>query len=270
MKIASTPTTLGSEIGPARGGACKSCDRADAGSGGGGIVADQATIEHVLRGIALFQGLTPDTYADLARQARPVRFNAGEMIFGRGDKGDDVVIMLSGRVRLSVLSLEGRELSFSHAGPGDVFGEIAALDRGIRTADATAITAVEAVTLTHTVLTKLIAISPIFAQRVISSLCQKLRQADVQLETVALHAIEVRLARFLLGLIRQQYPAAENKHTLAIKLDMSQSEIALLIGASRPKVNSALTLLETDGAITRRGETLECVVARLKNIAAIE
>jgi CRP/FNR family transcriptional regulator, cyclic AMP receptor protein len=233
-------------------------------------VADHAAIEHVLRDITLFKGLTPEIYADLARQARPATFDAGEMIFGRGDKGDDVFIMLNGRVRLSVLSLEGRELSFSHAGKGDVFGEIAAFDRGIRTADATAITAVEAVTLAHTVVLRLVATSPTFAQNAIASLCQKFRQADLQLENVALHAIEVRLARFLLGLIHQQFPTDTKKPTVQIKLEMSQSDIALLIGASRPKVNSAIALLEAEGAIARHGEKLECDVSRLRHIAALD
>jgi CRP/FNR family transcriptional regulator, cyclic AMP receptor protein len=233
-------------------------------------MADQVTIEQALRGSALFKGLQPAAYAEIARAARGVSFGAGEMIFGRGDKGQEAFVMLTGRVRLSVLSMDGRELSFSHASTGDVFGEIAAFDGGIRTADATAITEVEAVTLSHTVLGRLIATSPTFAQNAIASLCAKFRQADLQLENVALHAIEVRLARFIIGLIRQQKPSELSRSQLQIKLDMSQSELALLIGASRPKVNSALALLESDGAIARRGDLIDCNIAQLKEIAAME
>jgi CRP/FNR family transcriptional regulator, cyclic AMP receptor protein len=232
-------------------------------------MAPQMTTEQMLRANALFKGLTEETYADLVRQARPAFYRANEMIFGRGDKGDDVFFVLAGRVRLSVLSLEGRELSFTHAGPGDVFGEIAAFDRGIRTADATAISAVKAITLQHTLIGRLVETQPVFAWNTIALLCQKIRRSDLQLEDVALHAVEVRLARYLLGVIGQQFPGDAAKASCCIRLDMSQAELALLIGASRPKVNAAIGLLEGEGAMTRRGDTIMCEVAKLKEIAAM-
>ena len=141
-------------------------------------MADQLALEHVLRSSALFKGLTTQQYADLVKQARPVSYDAGQMIFARGDKGNDIVIVLSGRIRISVLSLEGRELSFTHAGAGDIFGEIAAFDGGIRTADATAITAATAATIAHNALTKLLMLSPTFAQNAIASLCQKISNGE--------------------------------------------------------------------------------------------
>ena len=76
----------------------------------------------------------------VAREMRPEAYDAGQVMYSRGDPGRDVYLVTAGRVRLSVLTVEGRELSFSHAEAGAVFGEIAALDGGARTADATAVT----------------------------------------------------------------------------------------------------------------------------------
>jgi CRP/FNR family transcriptional regulator, cyclic AMP receptor protein len=232
-------------------------------------VSDLQVIETTLQKVSLFKGLAAGAYTDVAQKARRVAFNAGQSIFSRGDKGDDIFIVLKGRVRISVLSLDGRELSFSHAGAPEVFGEIAAFDGGIRTADATAITAVDTLVLNQAIVSRLIANSPAFAQNAIGVLCKKLRDADLQLENVALHAIEVRLARYLLAVLNQQYPGDTKDAAKLIKLDMSQAELALLIGASRPKVNAALALLEGDGAITRRGDNIECSISRLKHIAAV-
>lgn len=232
-------------------------------------MSDHAQIEAFLPTVELFKGLPPASYAELGRQAHRVTYDAGAMIFGRGDTSCDLFIVSSGRVRLSVLSLEGRELSFSLAGPGSVFGEIAAFDGGIRSADATAITAVEAVMLPSAVVHKLVSTQLAFARNAIAMLGAKLRATDQQLESVALHDIEVRLARFLLGVIRQQCPPDAPAINQVIKLEMSQSELALLIGASRPKVNAALALLEADGAIIRRGEIIECRMPRLKVSAAV-
>ncbi|HXF52678.1 MAG TPA: Crp/Fnr family transcriptional regulator [Hyphomicrobiaceae bacterium] len=203
----------------------------------------------------------------IAQQMRPVSFTAGQAIFARGDPGTEVYLVLKGRVRLSVLSLEGRELSFTHAGPGDVFGEIATLDGGARTADATAVTAVEAMTLSRAALNRFLEISPELARAAILLLCGRIRDADLQLEGVALHRIEVRLARYFLSLVSQQHgqPTAGSKPKVV--LGMSQGELALLLGASRPKVNAALMLLEDSGAITREGDRFICDCDELNQVA---
>lgn len=206
---------------------------------------------------------------DVARQMREASFHSGQSIFARGDIGKDVYLVTEGRVRLSVLSSEGRELTFSHAGPGDVFGEIAALDGGRRTADATAVTPVRAMTLSHTALLRLLEESRGFAQAMITFLCARIRETDIQLEGVALHRIEVRLARFLLGMLKQRegaITAAREK----IDIGMSQGELALLLGASRPKVNAALTLLEEMDAIRRQDTLIDCDVAELRRMAEVE
>lgn len=214
----------------------------------------------------LFGALAPEALRQVARQMRPVSYGAGQLIFERGDPGKDIILVLTGRVRLSVLSAEGRELSFGHPGPGEIFGEIAALDGGPRTAHATAVTKVEAMTLSRSALDILVETQPVVAKAAIAFLCNRLREADNQFESVALHRIEVRLARFLLNLVQQQHGATPPKQP-AITFGLSQSELALHLGASRPKVNAALMLLEDGGAITRQGEKILCNCEELAQIA---
>ena len=98
---------------------------------------------------ALFAALGESDRAEIAGRMRRVVYDADQMIFARGDPGLEIYLVLAGRVRLSILTPDGRELSFAHARPGDIFGEIAALDGGERTAGATAITHVEAMTLSR-------------------------------------------------------------------------------------------------------------------------
>ena len=99
----------------------------------------------------------------------------------------------------------------------------------------------------------------------IKFLCRRLREADQQLEAIALYPIEVRLARFFLAAARQKGPGDADR--VAIDLDMSQSELALLIGASRPKVNTALSLLEANGAVERQDGKIVCDMEELRMIA---
>ncbi len=232
-------------------------------------MSPQANIAQMLLNTKLFGKLGDDSRLDVAKQMRETSFSAGQSIFARGDSGKDVYLVLDGRVRLSVLSSEGRELTFSHAGPGEVFGEIAALDGGLRTADATAVSPVKAMTLSHMTLKKLLETSPAFAAAATAFLCARIRETDLQLEGVALHRIEVRLARFILGLLRQRQ-SSSNWPGEKVDLGMSQGELALLLGASRPKVNAALTLLEDMGAIQRRDTIVDCDLAELRRMAEYE
>jgi CRP-like cAMP-binding protein len=200
---------------------------------------------------------------------RRVDFTPDQMIFSRGDPGREIYLVLEGRIRLSILSSDGRELSFAHAGPGSVFGEIATLDGGERTAGATAISKVQAMALPQRAMLDLIENNPKVATAAIRFLCTRLRETDQRLEAIALHRIEVRLARLMLSALKLQSPVAEGKN-VPLDLGMSQGELALLIGASRPKVNIALTMLEDMGAITRSGAKLNCDTQVLQNIADME
>jgi CRP-like cAMP-binding protein len=226
-------------------------------------------VARLLAETKLFGLLDEPTRQRVAQQMRPVSFSAGQAIFARGDPGTEVYLMLSGRVRLSVLSLEGRELSFSHAGPGDVFGEIATLDGDARTADATAVSAVQAMTLSRAALNRLLESSPVLARAAIMLLCGRIRNADLQLEGVALHRIEVRLARYFLSLVSRQHGAVTGSQKPKVVLGISQGELALLIGASRPKVNAALMLLEDSGAVSRDGDSFVCDCDELNQVAEL-
>jgi CRP-like cAMP-binding protein len=230
---------------------------------------DHKSVVDLLGRTALFGSLDEQDRRAIVARMRRVQFQSDQMIFSRGDTGRDIYLVLEGRIRLSVLSSEGRELSFAHAGPGHVFGEIATLDGGERTAGATAINSVQAMSLPREVMLELIEHNPKVAMATIRFLCQRLRDTDQRLEAIALHRIEVRLARLMLSVLKLQ-AAAPKDGQAKLDLGISQSEVGLLIGASRSKVNTALTALEAMGAITRSGSAYICDIETLKNVADAE
>ena len=101
----------------------------------------------LLRRTQLLEPLDDGDRRAMLQEMREVSFDAGQVIFTRGDPGREVYLVVAGRVRLSVLTAEGRELSFAHAEPGAIFGEIAMLDEGPRSADATAVVKTQALSL---------------------------------------------------------------------------------------------------------------------------
>jgi CRP-like cAMP-binding protein len=217
----------------------------------------------------LFGGLDESSRRAVAGELREATYEPGQVIFSRGDAGSELHIVSKGRIRLSVLTPDGRELSFAHVEPPSIFGELAVFDDRARSADATAVNKVETLTLSKAAFLRLLASRPSVAEAAVRFLAGRLRNADEQLEAIALHPIEARLARFFLASARQKDPSGESSK-VSLALPISQSELALLVGASRPKVNAALGLLESEGAIERRGQLVVCDIAALSGIGRLD
>jgi CRP/FNR family transcriptional regulator, cyclic AMP receptor protein len=232
------------------------------------MIAKSAIVD-LLGRTALFGSLDEAERRAIADEMREVSFDPSQVIFARGDAGREIYLVVAGRVRISVLTAEGRELSFAHAEPGAIFGEIAMLDGGPRSADATAVGKVSALSLSKPAFKRLMETQPHVAEAAVRFLCSRIREADQQLEAIALYPIEGRLARFFLAAARAKAPNAEDGR-VTIELPMSQSELALLIGASRPKVNTALSMLESSGALERTGTRITCDLEELQAIAGAE
>jgi CRP-like cAMP-binding protein len=225
--------------------------------------ADQ--VAELLSRAPLFQNLSAQELAACAPHFRKVEFGKNELLFGRGDPGDKVYLIADGRVRLAITTEEGRELSFRHAIEGDLIGEVAALDGETRTADATALTPVTAFVLDRKAFDKIRTEHQSISEAVIRFLCRRLRDTSDQLETIALYPLEVRVARLLLVALGGR--TAPPGKRVPLELGFSQSELAFLLGASRPKINAALGALEDAGAVGRTQDRLFCDPDKLAAIA---
>ncbi|WP_291164718.1 Crp/Fnr family transcriptional regulator [Hyphomicrobium sp.] len=217
----------------------------------------------------LFGALDEPSRKAVALELRDAAFEPGQIIFSRGQAGSELHIVTKGRVRLSVLTADGRELSFAHVESPSIFGELAVFDGRPRSADATAVNKVETLMLSKAAFLRLLGTRPAVGEAAVRFLAGRLRDADEQLEAIALHPIEARLARFFLAAVRQKDPTSKAEK-ISLPLPISQSELALLVGASRPKVNAALGLLESEGAIERRGQQVVCDIAALSGIGRLD
>lgn len=224
-----------------------------------------AKVASLLSETSLFGGLAADDLALCAQAFREKRLRRGQALFLRGDPGTHLYLVETGQIRLAVTTAGGRTLSFQVARDGDLFGEIAALDGKGRSADATAITDATLHCLEHRVFCDLWTTRPALAQRVVTFLCGRLRQMTTQFESVALQPLEVRLARFIISALGSRSAPAGKR--VPMELTFSQSELAQLLGASRPKVNAAMASLEKSGALKRTMDRLFCDPEKLADIA---
>jgi CRP/FNR family cyclic AMP-dependent transcriptional regulator len=224
-----------------------------------------AKIVSLLSGTSLFGGLAADDLALCARAFKEKHLSKGQTLFLRGDPGTHLYLVESGRIRLAITTAAGRTLSFQVASEGDLIGEIAVLDGKGRSADGTAITEARLHCLERGVFRELWTTRPALATRVVTFLCGRLRQMTTQFESVALQPLEVRLAQFVISALGSR--GAPSGKRVPMELGFSQSELAQLLGASRPKVNAAMASLEKSGALKRTMDRLFCDPEKLAEIA---
>lgn len=222
-------------------------------------------LELALTRSVLFSGVDPETISALAATATRRVWDSGAVIFQRGDSGTFMLALVSGRVRLSVSTPTGKELVLRHMGPGEVLGEFSLIDGEPRSADATAVEACSAVVLHRDQFLQVAGKYPQVGLGLARHLCRQLRSTNYQMESIALYDLRSRVARFLLVALQGQ---AESSHA-RLRMKLNQSEIALVLGASRPKVNQVLQSMMAEGLLDRDGDVLICDVARIAEAAEV-
>ncbi|MET4698654.1 CRP/FNR family cyclic AMP-dependent transcriptional regulator [Constrictibacter sp. MBR-5] len=197
----------------------------------------------------LFSRFSPAEIERLVSFSHARAYGAGEVIFEKGSPGQGLMAVLSGRVRISSPSPEGREIVLNIIHPGQIFGEIALLDGKERTADATAMEACELLILERRDFVPFLEKHPDICLRLIAVLCERLRRTTEQVEDVLFLDLQARLAKTLLHLVDAHGRPVSNGVALGAKL--SQRDLANMIGASRESVNRQLSLWEEEGLISR-------------------
>jgi CRP/FNR family transcriptional regulator, cyclic AMP receptor protein len=189
----------------------------------------------VLRKHAIFRDLEPEALDQLCRYAKHSTLKRGTTIFSRGDFGNSLFAVISGTVKMSISSAEGRSAIFNLIGPGEIFGEIALLDGLPRTADATANTNCEIFVIDRREFLPFVRSQPALAMKFIELLCTRLRWTSDQVEQVILQNLPGRLASALLRLAEKHALAPEGR-----LIAITQQEISEMVGMTRESINKQL------------------------------
>lgn len=221
------------------------------------------------RSFPIFEEFDKDAIDALALLASHRKWTAGTVIFQRGDEGNNMIVVVSGRIKLSLITPQGRELLLRHIEAGALFGEMAVLDGQPRSADATAISATEGYVISKKAFMEFVTHRPQAAEAIMRYLCKLLRDTTERLETIALYDLNARVARFFIATLKQIH-GDDLPESANLRLMLSQSDIAGILGASRPKVNRAILALEECHAIKRNDGVITCHVERLQRIAEPE
>ena len=194
----------------------------------------------------LFRGLERATIDRIAGLATRRAYKSDAVVFMRGDPGDALYGVVTGRVRISASAARGKEISLNVMDPGDAFGEIALLDGRPRTAAATTLAPTELIVIRRDQFIELLQREPKLAVHLIELLCKRVRWTSEQMEDSSLLSAPARLAKRVVGLVSTQGRSTETGRQLKI----SQEQLAQFLGLSRQIVNKHLQTWKRKGWIS--------------------
>jgi CRP/FNR family transcriptional regulator, cyclic AMP receptor protein len=224
-------------------------------------------VDEVLARTGLFHGVEPNALATLSMQLHPVEFPRGQTLFAQGEPGDRLFIIISGKVKIGRHVIDGRGHLLEIVGPSDMVGGLSMFDPAPRTSTATAITEVRAASMDREALQAWIAERPEIAERLLRVLARRLRRTNDNVADLLVLDVPGRVAKQLLQLAHRF--GIQEDGALRVDHDLTQEEIAQLVGASRETVNKALAdfgrrgwiTVERKSVLISDSERLQCAVA---------
>jgi CRP/FNR family cyclic AMP-dependent transcriptional regulator len=194
----------------------------------------------VLRKHPYFSDLDAAAFDQLCRYAKHSTLKRGTTIVSKGDPGNSLIAVISGTVKISVSSADGRSAILNLIGPGEIFGEMSVLDGQPRSADATANTNCEIFIIDRREFLPFVRSQPALAMKFIELLCARLRWTSDQVEQVILQNLPGRLASALIRLT-EKHKLAGGGRTIAV----TQQEISEMVGMTRESINKQLRVWAT-------------------------
>jgi CRP-like cAMP-binding protein len=211
-------------------------------------------VDEVLAQSGIFQGLSEDAVDPVASRLETITLPRGRVIFNEGEPGDSMYIVMTGKIKLSRRAPDGRENVLAVMGPSDQFGELSVFDPGPRTATATAVTAGTLLGLGHDDLQPLLTQRPEVAVRLLAALARRLRRTNEAMADLVFSDVPGRVAKALLDLAKRF--GVETEEGLRVTHDLTQEELAQLVGASRETVNKALADFASRGFLRLEGRAV--------------
>ena len=193
--------------------------------------------DEVVRKAPLFTALDDAAAASLRASMDTVKIAKGSVLFKEGDEGEHLYVIIDGKLKLGTSSGDGRENLLSILGPGEMFGELSLFDPGPRTSTATAVTDAKLLSLGHEKVIPWLKQNPEVSLQLLTRLSQRLRRTNEAVGDLVFSDVPGRVAKALIDLgDRFGKTTAEG---LLVNHDLTQEELAQLVGASRETVNKA-------------------------------
>ena len=214
-------------------------------------VQDEKRALWVLKKLPLLQDLTHDTLARLTESVQLLDLRRRHVIYLPGDPGRAVYFLSAGRVKISKVTRDGKELTLDYRSPGEIFGEICLIDGGPREEMAEAMDTALVAEVDRNLFERLIQREGLVGYRLCKILAQRRREIENKLENLVFKDVNSKLAELLLRLA-VEYGIDDSRGTL-VALKITHQEMANLIGSTRETVSLTLSQFKRSGLIQTEG-----------------
>ena len=208
----------------------------------------------LFRKLSLFAELDDRELASIAGVAKTRRYAKDDVIFHADESGDVFCVIREGKVKITMISPEGKEIILSMMGPGDFFGEMALLDDEPRSATVVALEPLEVLTIYRNDFLEILKDNFSITRKVLSELSRRVRRMSMRIESLATMDVYGRLARFFLDLAQQQGKVVENGYVAVTR--PTHQAIANMIGTSRETVSRLMHDLMRQNLLLSEGKTV--------------
>lgn len=218
---------------------------------------DRAGIVEVLRETKIFGGLADDNLGQLAEVCATRTFGRGQYLWYQGDEGDRLLVVVSGLLKVVLSSPQGDDVVLTILGRSETVGELALLDGSPRSAAVIAIEPTTVVMLTRPTVVALMSRHPAVLDGILRSLGQLVRRLSDQTGDLMYLDLGGRLAKVFLRLAEDHAVGSRVQgDPVVLDLGLSQSDLAAMVGATRPAVNHVLQGFVMRGLIAVDGQVV--------------
>jgi CRP/FNR family transcriptional regulator, cyclic AMP receptor protein len=212
------------------------------------------TIATHLAATRLFGELDPAALSSLAERAVERTYKKGQLLVYQGDSGDSLFVIIEGLVKVMVTSEEGEEMVLVTLRPSDTFGELSLVDGGPRSASAEAVEPTRVLIITRAILLELLGDHPSLTDSLLRSLGSLARRLTEQAADLVFLDIHGRMAKLLLSMADERGKQTEGG--VVLDLNLTQADLAAMVGGSRQSVNQTLRSFESRGYLEIEGRSI--------------
>jgi CRP/FNR family cyclic AMP-dependent transcriptional regulator len=181
-------------------------------------------------------------------------YSRNEVIYFMGDSAEDIYLIHSGRVKITRVSLSGKEKIIDIYETGDFFGELCLCENSKRTDQAVALDDVKVLSFKISKLLQVISKDPGAVLELLMLFCQRLSEAQGQIETLAFDNIPRRLAKELLKMTREG--GVEVANGIRVRQYLTHEELSQLVGTSREIITTVMNQFRRQGLVVYNRKTL--------------
>jgi CRP/FNR family transcriptional regulator, cyclic AMP receptor protein len=218
------------------------------------IVVQTDSVAAALQQTAIFGELHDSALRELAQVCLQRSYRRGQFLWYEGDPGDYLVVIVRGLVKVTVTSPRGDEMLLVTLGPSEVVGELSVIDGGARSASVVALTPTTGIVIGRAPLIALMQQSPELFDVLLRSMGALVRRLTERATDLVFLDLAARVAKLLLR--EAEGRSGEQRQVALVDLGLTQTELAQMVGASRPAVNRVLQSLAARGSISISGRKI--------------